>query len=232
LVGAFAIGQKPTGVKDPFKLRRHALAVVRILIAHPTPVGLSHLIQLALDAYGDELNASPEVCSELHGFILDRIPAFYQAQGITPDCVQAVFARQSDWLFDLDKRVRDLLAFSHLPEAVVLSAACKRVNNLLQQASVTEQAVDETLLHEKAEQVLFDEMNRIEKQIATPVVASDYGYILTQLASIRDPLNVFFEQVMVMSQDLAIRDNRLRLLARLQTLLQGVADISLLQITS
>lgn len=229
LVGTFAIGQKPTGVKDPFKLRRHALAIVRLLIATPAAINLSTLIDYSRKVYGKQLPTVDGAFAELKPFILERMQSFYQAQGIPPELVQAVRARQDDWFFDIDKRVIALVAFINLPEAASLSAACKRVNNLLQQTNVlAAESVDVSLLENDAEKALFEDIQAVEKFVAPLYSAGDYGKILNQLASLRKPADAFFEHVMVMVDDQAIKKNRLCLLARLQNLLQGVADISLL----
>ena len=231
LVGAFAVGQKPTGTKDPFKLRRHALAVVRLLIAIQMPLSLSALIAETRKTYADTLSFDQSKLDELQPFILERLQSFYQAQGVSPDLVHAVRARQDDWLFDLDQRITALQAFIRLPDAQALAAACKRVNNLLQHADLKpeDQSVDVTQLHESAEKMLFDRIMAVEESVASHYSSGDYGYILSQLAGLREPLDAFFEHVMVMVDELALRQNRLYLLARLQRLLQGVADISLLQ---
>lgn len=231
LVGTFAIGQKPTGVKDPFKLRRHALAVVRMLLTVSTPLNLSTLISQTRHIYSDNLREVDNILAELRPFILERMQSFYQSQGIGADIVHAVRARQDDWLFDVDMRVKALLTFIELPEAQSLTAACKRVNNLLQHAQFEpeSQVVNEVLLVESAERVLFDQINAVESRIASRYSDGDYVYILSQLASLREPLDAFFECVMVMVDDADLRKNRLILLAKLQQVLQGVADISLLQ---
>ncbi len=231
IVGTFAIGQKPSGVKDPFKLRRHALAIVRLLMATPAALNLSTLINYALHTYGDLLQPVDKgALLELKPFILERLQSLYQTQGILPEIVQAVRARQDDWFFDIDKRVRALLAFTSLPESASLSAACKRVNNLLQHAStpMDKQTVDPDLLEAPPEKALFEQVIIVEKRVASFYSAGDYGKILSQLASLREPVDAFFEQVMVMVDDKDLKANRLCLLARLQSLLQGVADISLL----
>lgn len=230
LVGTFAIGQKPSGVKDPFKLRRHALAVVRLLIATPAAINLSTLIDVSREVYGHALKPIEGALTELKPFILERLQSFYQAQGILPEWVQAVRARQDDWLFDLDKRVKALRAFVDLPAAASLSAACKRVNNLLQQAafSIDEPSIDVSLLQESSEKALFDSLQAVEALVKPFYSSGDYGAILTALASLRTPVDAFFLNVMVMVDEQGIKNNRLSLLARLQRLLQGVADISLL----
>ena len=231
LVGTFAIGQKPSGVKDPFKLRRHALAVARLLISTPAALNLSTLLNEALHGYGDRLQpVDPAIMADLKPFILERLQSFYQAQGIAPELVLAVRARQNDWFFDMDKRIKAMLAFIQLPQAASLAAACKRVNNLLNHAatSVDEKNIDLNVLEAEAEKALFEQIQTVEQQVASLYSAGDYGAILSLLASLREPVDAFFEDVMVMVDDLTLRDNRLRLLARLQCLLQGVADISLL----
>ena len=234
LVGAFALGQKPSSDKDPFKLRRHALAVVRLLVDTAVPLTLTALIAQARQIYGTDLPGNDQRLAELRPFILDRLQSFYQGKGISSDIVHAARACQDEWLFDLNKRVHALLAFIHLPDAAALSAACKRVNNLLLQASKYElnHPVDFMLLNAPAEQALFERIKAVEGVINAPERVSDYGFMLTQLAGLRDPLDSFFEHVMVMVDNPALRDNRLRLLARLQTLLQSVADISLLGVTT
>ena len=230
LVGTFAVGQKPTGVKDPFKSRRHALAMVRILITTPAAIYLSTLLEAAREAYAKILSPNEEVLLELKSFILERLQSFYQAKGISPQLVQAVRARQEDWFYDLDKRLKALVAFVELPAAASLTAACKRVNNLLQQAafSIDEQTIDGSLLKEAAEKTLFDSLQKVETLVLPLYNSGDYGKILTELANLRSPVDEFFEHVMVMVDDSMIKHNRLSLLARLQRLLQGVADISLL----
>ena len=229
LVGAFAIGQKPTGVKDPFKLRRHALAVIRLLIQMPEAPTFSKLIEQTVRAYGQTLQPEPGSMEALRLFVLERLYAYYEAQGITAEMVQAVRACQEEVMFDVDKRVKALQAFMGSQEALSLSAACKRVNHLLQHAStVSVDDVDTTLFQEPAEQALYRQLETVEKHIASFYAAHDYEKTLSHLASLRDPVDAFFDHVMVMVDDDTQKTNRLRLLTRLQKLLQGVADISLL----
>lgn len=233
LVGNFAIGQKPTGVKDPYKLRRHALAVLRMLIATPIPLRLSSLIAESALFYGETLTVSKASQDEVCAFILDRLPSLYQGQHIPQDVVQAVCARENDWLFDLDNRVKALLTFTTTKDAAQLSHACKRVNHLLHQASVVlnADALDEALLQEAAEKDLLREIKAVEARVAPLYALSEYAGILSNLARLRPFVDAFFAHVMVMVDDNALKTNRLCLLLRLQQLLQGVADISLLQLT-
>ncbi|HAT1881839.1 TPA: glycine--tRNA ligase subunit beta [Legionella pneumophila] len=230
LVGIFAIGQKPTGVKDPFKLRRHALAVVRLLISISAPLNLSTLIKEALANYGDRLTQDKNLMSELKPFILERLQSYYQNKGISADLVHAVRARQDDWLYDLDKRIFALKSFITMPEAASLSAACKRVGNILAQAAYVDKKVDikEELIEEGAEKALFEHLNKITKTVETLYIAGDYPALLKLLASLKEPVDAFFDHVMVMVEEESLKQNRLALLQRLQELLQGVADISML----
>ncbi|MGQ3888771.1 glycine--tRNA ligase subunit beta [Legionella sp. CNM-1927-20] len=232
LVGIFAIGQRPTGVKDPFKLRRHALAVVRLLIASPYSLSLSALISNAIAAYGKQFDKAQAFFAELKPFILERQQSYYLGQGIASDFVQAVRARQDDHLDDFDKRIKALAFFARLPEASSLSAACKRVNNLLQQEETVNYQlclVDENLLQEEAEKALFLKLKDIKQEIDFLYKKRDYVAILTLLASLRPVVDAFFENVMVMIDNMSTRKNRLILLSNLQAMLQGVADISQLQ---
>ncbi|MFA5959388.1 MAG: glycine--tRNA ligase subunit beta [Tatlockia sp.] len=233
LVGIFAIGQKPSGVKDPFKLRRHALAVVRMLLVTKSPLSLTDLIHASLRAFGDKLPKAHTQCAELKPFILDRLHSYYQSLGFRADFIAAVEARQNEELYDFDKRIHALVSFINLPEASSLSQACKRVNNILQQAgkAVLSETLDKKLLEEGAEQALVSHLEALEERLKPLYAREDYGQILNQLASLRTPVDAFFEQVMVMVEDIALKTNRLNLLARLQHLLQGVADISLLQLS-
>jgi glycyl-tRNA synthetase beta chain len=230
LVGIFAIGQKPSGVKDPFKLRRHALAVVRLLIATPAALNLTTLIDEAVKSYGDTLPEDKTLILELKPFILERLQSYYQGLGISVDLIHAVRVRQDEWIYDLDKRLNALKSFITMPEAVSLSAACKRVNNLLSQAKITSIEINEQLIEEGAEQSLYAHLNKVAQSIESLYAAEDYGSVLKQLASLKEPVDAFFDQVMVMVDDEQVKRNRLAILVRLQKLLQGVADISMLQL--
>lgn len=235
LVGIFAIGQKPSGVKDPFKLRRHALAVVRMLVSNPVQLELSELIEQMQVIYGDMLPKEQSAIAEIQPFILERLQSWYQGQGFSNDLVHAVRARQDNWLYDFDRRLHALNAFVNMPEAAVLSAACKRVNNLLQHANLKNTeilAIDTARFVESAEQTLFNQLTTIETAMQPLYAQGDYSLILKQLAGLRESVDEFFEQVMVMVDDEALKLNRLALLQHLQILLQGVADISLLQLNS
>ena len=238
LVGAFSLGLKPTGVKDPFKLRRHALAVVRLLTHASTqePLHLSSLLKCAFLAYQGHVVAPEGIFEELQRFILDRLPSSYQGTTVGVDLILAVKACQSDCLFDMNQRIMALQNFLIRPEAVVLASACKRVDHLLQHVDInkTQDRVDDQRLEKEAEKDLLSQINILEKEVATHLFSTrqpskeDYDVVLTQLAGLREPIDSFFEQVMVMVDDEALRMNRLRLLSKLQALLRCVADLSLL----
>lgn len=233
LVGLFAIKQKPTGVKDPFKLRRHALALVRILLNLQQELSLVDLIAASIDTYSEVVAVDKqEVTESLITFIFDRMQSYYQTQGIESQFFLAVKAQQSQYLADMDSRIQALLHFKQIPEAAALAAACKRVDNILANAkldSVNPQ-ISEELLTEAAEQSLFTNMLDLEKTVESLQTANDYQGVLSSLASIKQPLDDFFTNVMVMADDEQIKLNRLQLLVRLQKLLKTVADIGLINL--
>lgn len=231
LIGLFAIGQKPSGVKDPFKLRRHALAVARLLMNISEPVSLSTILEEAYCAYGNVLpdDSMHATCQQVHDFILDRLVAFYQSQGIASDVVSAVLARQSDWLFDVNRRIQALKQFVDLPESAVLAATCRRVEHLLKRTDVGLDLIDTQHFEKDAEKQLHDTLQQLETVLAQPYLNADYAYILQQLSGLHGVVDDFFESVMVMVDNEQVKHNRLALLAYLQSTLQGVATISLLQ---
>lgn len=229
LMGIFAIGKRPSGVKDPYKLRRHALAVVRILVALNVSVSLRALLTEAATLLAEKVATAHENIEPVQQFILDRMSAWYQAQGVGIELIQAVRARQSDCLLDFDRRLHALKLFINLPEAAALSAACKRVDNLLSQQEEQEAPeVDTSLFAEPAEQALFSALQATERELLPCYAAGEYERALRTLATLREPVDAFFDTVMVMVDNKGLRTNRLSLLRRLHTLLQGVAAISLL----
>ncbi|MDF1683560.1 MAG: glycine--tRNA ligase subunit beta [Legionellaceae bacterium] len=231
LVGTFAIGLKPTGESDPFKLRRHALAIVRLLGALPVSVGLGSLLNAARCAYGTRFLSDEELLPAVQTFILGRLPAYYHTASNAAELVQAALAKQSDCLRDLDARIVALESFMQQPDAKILAAACKRVNKLLKHVSATQgdiHPVDEALFQDAPERALFIRITQLEAVVSELYANALYGDILVELTSLREPVDAFFEHVMVMVEDADIKANRLRLLARLQALLQCVADMSLL----
>jgi glycyl-tRNA synthetase beta chain len=232
LVGIFAIGQKPTGVKDPFKLRRHALAVVRLMLAAEEPLSLSELFNETSLTLHEKCTIKSSTLEELKSFILERLPSFYANEGFSQDVVKAVLAIQNDTLIDTDKRIRALATFTNSPDLKALSAVSKRVNNLLQQAGKLDaNPFSESLLEHSSEKALFQALQKVQESMLDAYKTCDYVTILQLLSSLRTPLDVFFEEVMVMVENEALKNNRLQLLRRLQDMLKGVADISLLAVS-
>lgn len=228
LVGIFSIGQKPSGDKDPFKLRRHALAIVRILINQVAPLSLFELIYAAIEAY-PALKDKEQLQQNVQAFILDRMQSYYQTQGIGPDRLLAIRACEENWLYDMDQRIQALNQFITLPVAAALSHACKRVNNILSKVEGRGYEVDEILLQEVAEQRLYKQLCEVETVVELLVNKNQYAEGLMKLADLRGEVDDFFNGVMIMVDEEALKQNRLALLRRLQSLLSRIADISLLQ---
>lgn len=225
LTGIFGIGQPPTGSKDPFALRRAALGVLRILIEGELAIDLEKLVQQATDGHGKALTVST-TASDVFEFLLARYRAMYEEQGIAVDVIQAVQACRPTVARDFDRRVKAVAAFSALPAAAALAAANKRVSNILAKEAASAGEIQAELLQAGAEKDLADAVKALSAQVAPLYAAGDYAPALTALASLREPVDRFFTEVMVMADDPAVRANRLRLLSWLRALFLRVADIS------
>lgn len=225
LTGIFGIGQPPTGSKDPFALRRAALGVLRILIEGELAIDLEKLVQQATDGHGHALTVST-TASDVFEFLLARYRAMYEEQGIAVDVIQAVQACRPTVARDFDRRVKAVAAFSALPAAAALAAANKRVSNILAKEAASAGEIQAELLQAGAEKDLADAVKALSAQVAPLYAAGDYAPALTALASLREPVDRFFTEVMVMADDPAVRANRLRLLSWLRALFLRVADIS------
>lgn len=229
LVGIFSIGELPTGDKDPFGLRRAALGLLRTMIEQRLPLDLAVLIDDALSGLHVTTNAAT-IAKQVFDFMLERLRAYYVEAGIAPDVFEAVLARRPSQPYDFDSRLRAVASFRQLPEAASLAAAHKRIHNILRQAKVDASGpVDFALLAEGAEQNLAERVTSLVKIIQPLLEARDYQPALEKLAGLRDVVDAFFDQVMVMVDDRAIRDNRLRLLNSISELFLNVADLSHLQ---
>ena len=229
LTGIFGIGQKPSGVRDPFALRRAALAVLNILVNRQLDLDLKELIHLALEQHKDLLKAA-EVENELLDYMLDRFRAWYQAQAIATGVFLAVRGRGVTHPYDFDRRVQAVASFSKLEEAAALAAANKRVNNILSKQNFTAGVeVKANLLTEAAEIELAKQVAAKGLEVAPHYAKGDYQAALHCLAGLREAVDNFFNDVMVMTEDEAVRDNRLALLASLQALFMHTADIAQLQ---
>ncbi|KKO03787.1 hypothetical protein LCGC14_0092140 [marine sediment metagenome] len=228
LVGIFGIGMLPTGSKDPYALRRAALGVLRILIEKQLELDLNAALQVAIQQYGARVKADGLIAL-VQDFIFDRLRARYEDEGIEVAVYQSVRAVSPVSPLDFDQRVQAVQAFRRLPEAETLAAANKRVSNILSKAEgEVSAAIDSNLLQEAAEQSLASAIEAAEKSVAPLAADRQYKDALERLAALREPVDAFFDQVLVNADDPAIKANRYALLARLRGLFLGVADISLL----
>lgn len=224
LVGMFGIGNLPTGDKDPFALRRHALGVIRMLVEKDLPLGLLELVQGAQPVFGDKIQ---DASVALVDFIYDRLAGSLREQGYSAQEVDAVLALKPQRLGDVAKRLAAVRAFAALPEAPALAAANKRVGNILKKAEGTvEAAVKPELLQEAAEKSLADALKTVGPKAEATFAAGDYAASLQALAALKAPVDAFFDGVMVNAEDPALRANRLGLLATLHQAMNRVADLS------
>ena len=223
LVGMFGIGNLPTGDKDPFALRRHALGVIRMLVEKDLPLTLSELIQGAQTAFGDK---TQDASTALSDFVYDRFAGSLREQGYSPQEVDAVLALQPPRLGDVAKRLAAARTFAALPEAPALAAANKRIGNILKKTDAVDAHVSEVLLAEPAEIALYAAMNDIAPRADAQFEAGDYTASLQTLAALRAPVDAFFDGVMVNAEQLDLRLNRLGLLAKLHAAMNRVADLS------
>ncbi len=228
LTGIFGIGQQPKGSADPFALRRAALGALRIIVEKNLPLDLSDLVATSAKLFGDKLTNS-NVVEEVVDFMLGRFRAWYQDEGIAVDVIQAVLARRPTRPADFDARVRAVSHFRTLDSAEALAAANKRVSNILAKADVAIGAIDLTACVEPAEKALAEAVIALEKEVQPLIAQGDYTAVLDKLASLRQPVDSFFDNVMVNAEDQKLRQNRLAILNTLQNLFLQVADISLLQ---
>ncbi|MFY9811384.1 glycine--tRNA ligase subunit beta [Aquabacterium sp.] len=228
LVGLFGIGQLPTGDKDPFALRRHALGVIRILIEKNLPLDLPAVIEAVLPAFG-ELISNP--AEHLLVFFSDRLAVSLREQGYSAQEVDAVLALQPARLGEVPRRLAAVRAFAALPESTALAAANKRVGNILKKADAAVEAkVDAALLKEAAEQALYAALQTVAPAAQTAFEQGDYTASLQALAALRTPVDAFFDSVMVNADDPALKANRLGLLASLHQAMNQVADLSRLAV--
>jgi len=224
LVGMFGIGNLPTGDRDPFALRRHALGVVRMLVEKDLALDLETLLVSTLPAFGDKITDATPALVE---FIYDRLAGNLREQGFSAQQVDAVLALHPQRLADVQKRLAAVRAFAALPEAPALAAANKRVGNILKKAETAVQArVDASLLQETAEQELNQALQTTVPRADAQFAEGDYTASLQTLAVLRAPVDAFFDQVMVNAEDPALKANRLGLLATLHEAMNRVADLS------
>ncbi|MCE4537323.1 glycine--tRNA ligase subunit beta [Pelomonas sp. P7] len=227
LVGLFGIGQLPTGDKDPFALRRHALGVIRILVEKNLPLELPALIDAALPVFGELVEDAPATRDALLGFFADRLAVSLRDQGYSAQEVDAVLALQPARLGDVPKRLEAVRAFAALPEAASLAAANKRVANILKKVEGERPTdVQAGLLKEAAEQALAAAIAEVQPAADRLFEQHDYTGSLKALAALKGPVDAFFDDVMVNAEDPQLRANRLALLGRLHAAMNRVADLS------
>ena len=228
LAGIFGIGQKPTGAKDPFGLRRAALGALRLLIEKQLPLDLADLLDKAADNLSAQLGSKP-VTNETVDYILERLRGYYQEQGIGGDVVEAVAALKPTQPLDFDRRVKAVAAFRQLTAAESLAAANKRISNILKKVDgELPQTVNADLLQLPAEQALAQAVQAQQDKVLPLFASGDYEAALLSLAELREPVDQFFDEVMVMADDVALKNNRLALLNSLRGLFLRVADLSVL----
>ena len=224
LVGMFGIGNLPTGDRDPFALRRHALGIIRMLVEKALPLELGQLIARAVPVFGDKIQ---DPAAALQDFFYDRLAVSLREQGYSAQEVDAVLALRPQRLSDVAQRLAAVRAFAALPEAPALAAANKRVGNILKKAETAVQPqVNAALLQEAAEKDLYAALQTIAAQAQQQLQAGDTTAHLQALAALRVPVDAFFEHVMVNADDVALKNNRLGLLASLHQSMNQVADLA------
>lgn len=229
LVGIFGIGMKPSGDKDPFALRRAALGALRIMREHSLSLNLLQLLEQAVAPLKTVI-AEPDCAEQVYGFMLERLKGIYLEQQVPVDLFEAVAVTRPDSIADFDRRIQAVAGFRSLAAAAALAAANKRIHNILKKSEQTIPAeIDPTLFDSPQEQTLYAVIEQKADEIAPLMAAASYDQVLQTLATLQAPVDQFFDQVMVMADDPAIRSNRLALLNRLSKLFLGIADISVLQ---
>lgn len=232
LAGQFALGRKPTGNRDPQGLRRAALGIVRILVEQAVDLDLPALLDAATRDQPVNVANRAALDDELYDFIIERMRAWYvESRNIPVEVFESVRATRPASLHDFDLRLRGVAAFVTLPQAQSLAAANKRIANILRQSGEEEfGAVDAALLEAGAERGLHEALEAARSEVQPRLRQRDYAAALARLAELRDPVDRFFDDVMVMAEDESLRQNRLALLAGLRELFLGIADISRLSI--
>jgi glycyl-tRNA synthetase beta chain len=229
LVGIWAIGLQPTGDKDPFALRRHALGVLRMLIEKRLPLSISGLLADAAQQFAG-VAGFKDPSADVAAFMLDRLRGILRERGFTPNEIEAVVAQNPDRLDDIVQRLEAVQAFAALPESSSLAGANKRITNILKKneeaLAQVAAGVNPALLQDSAEKDLAAAITRVQPEVDAAFAAGDFAGTLKTLAQLRDAVDAFFNDVMVMAEDVALRNNRLALLSTLHGMMNRVADIS------
>ncbi|WP_028864501.1 glycine--tRNA ligase subunit beta [Psychromonas aquimarina] len=228
LVGIFGIGQAPKGDKDPFALRRAAIGLLRIVTDKNLDLDIVELAEIVKAQYGSKLT-NDNVVNDVVDFLFARFRATYQANGFSVELIQSVLDRRPTKPVDFEKRIQAVAKFQELPEAAPIAAANKRISNILAKVKGDINTdVDASLFEEDAEKALAEILGSLESKLSPLFAAGDYEAALFELASLQAPVDVFFDNVMVMAENDAVKQNRLAILNRLRNLFLQVADVSVL----
>ncbi|WP_454730947.1 MULTISPECIES: glycine--tRNA ligase subunit beta [Cupriavidus] len=225
LVGIWGIGLSPTGEKDPFALRRHALGILRMLVETPLPLALDTLLEIAQQSFAGIAAVKPAQ-DAIADFLYDRLRGYLKDKGYTTNEVEAVVSQRPRRLDDILARLEAVRTFAALPQAEALAAANKRITNILRKNTEPVGQVQPALLQEAAESALHAAVESVRPQVEAAFAGGDFAAALRDLAQLRDAVDRFFNDVMVMAEDAQLRANRLALLASLHVLANRVADIS------
>ncbi len=225
LVGIWGIGLQPTGDKDPFALRRHALGILRMLVEKRLNISLNALIAAAAQLFSGNANFK-DPSADVLSFLFDRLRGQLRERGFSQNEVEAVVAQNPDTLNNIVERLQAVQSFAALAESASLAAANKRITNILKKAEGTPGEINPSLLQEAAEQALYKAMSDVKPGVEAAYAAGDFTGALKTLAALREGVDSFFNDVMVNAEDIALRNNRLALLASLHGMLNQVADIS------
>ncbi len=229
LVGIFAIGKKPTGLKDPYGLRRASLAVLRIIIEPHLNIDLHTCLKQAASLFPETLNANA-VVEEVFDYIIERLRAYYADRNVAPDVIDSVLANRPTYPNDIAARIEAVRSFRKLPNAQSLAAANKRIRNILKKTDRSKIGrVQKELFKEDAESALYTAIEELSSDVEILFQKHEYEQALNKLANLRQPVDTFFDDVMVMDEDEALKTNRIALLAKINSLFMHVADFSKLQ---
>ena len=227
LVGGFAIGARPTGSKDPYALRRMAIGLIRLIIEKQLPVPLDKWLKKSAATFPSELQAGEQLAA-VRDYILERLHGHYRDRGVAPEIYQAVRALDSADLLDVDRRINALQRFIASGEAASLLSSAKRIRNILRKNGENPEPVQQKLFSEAAEKALDASRKALRPPVDRALANGDYPRALTLLGRLADPLEMFFNEVMVISEDATLRNNRLALLTELQRDFDRIADLSVL----
>ena len=228
LVGIFGIGQHPKGDKDPFALRRAAIGTIRILIEKELNIDFKEVVEFGASLLADKLT-NENVVNDVIDFMLGRFQAHYQEQGVKVEVIRAVEVKKPTSALDFERRLKAVVNFSELDAAEPLAAANKRVNNILAKNGRGEfTEINTALLSDAAEKALATGIAAIKPKVTDLYNQGDYQQGLVELATLKDAVDAFFDDVMVMADDEQVKNNRLAILAELQNLFMHTADISVL----